>query len=149
MRFHTRLIVPSVLSLIALQLIAPQGQPAAQAEESELVIKTEGADAKPETKETKDAKPEPAKEPVRLRLERRAEARSVERVPDHHTAESVRDRRPIRREVLRTDACVDVRALVGRDRSGAEPREVLGTGRPAEAAGKRLGECRAGELARA
>ena len=49
MRFHTRLIVPSIVSLIALQLVVPQGQPAARAEESELVLKTADEEAKPET----------------------------------------------------------------------------------------------------
>jgi hypothetical protein len=62
MRFHTRLIVPSIVSLVALQLVVPQGQPAARAEESELVLKMTGEESKPETK---DAKPEPAKDPVK------------------------------------------------------------------------------------
>ena len=46
MRFHTRLIVPSIVSLVALQFVVPQGQPAARAEESELVLKTAGEEAK-------------------------------------------------------------------------------------------------------
>src|SRR5215211_3599183 len=62
MRFHSRLIVPSIVSLIALQLVVPQLQRAARAEESELVLKTAGEEAKPETK---DGKPEAAKEPVK------------------------------------------------------------------------------------
>src|SRR6185369_11280663 len=62
MRFHTRLILPSIVSLVALQLLVPQAQLAARAEESELVLKTAGEDAKPETK---DGKAEPAKEPVK------------------------------------------------------------------------------------
>ena len=59
MRFHTRLIVPSLAFLIGSQLVAPQGQLAARAEESELVLKTAGEEPKPEAK---DAKPEVAKE---------------------------------------------------------------------------------------
>jgi len=62
MRFHTRLIVPSTVLLIGLQLVVPQGQLAARAEESELVLKTSGEEAKPESK---DGKPEAAKEPVK------------------------------------------------------------------------------------
>jgi len=62
MRFHTRLILPSIVSLVALQLLVPQAQLAARAEESELVLKTAGEDAKPETE---DGKAEPAKEPVK------------------------------------------------------------------------------------
>jgi hypothetical protein len=59
MRFHIRLIVPSFVALVGLQLVMPQGQPAARAEESELVLKTAREESKPETK---DAKPEVVKE---------------------------------------------------------------------------------------
>ena len=53
MRFHARSIVPSIVSLMALQLIGPQVQPVARAEESELVIKTAGEEAKPEAKDVR------------------------------------------------------------------------------------------------
>jgi hypothetical protein len=62
MRFHTRLLVPPVALLIGLQLVVPQGQRTARAEESELVLKTAGEEGKPENK---DGKPEAAKEPVK------------------------------------------------------------------------------------
>ncbi len=59
MRFHTRRIVPSIVSLTVLLLAAPPWQAAARAEQSELVLKTADEEAKAETKE---AKPEVAKE---------------------------------------------------------------------------------------
>jgi hypothetical protein len=59
MRFHIRLMVPFVALVLGGYVGLPQAQPAARAEESELVLKTVGDGNKPETK---DAKPEVAKE---------------------------------------------------------------------------------------
>ena len=53
MRFHTRLIVPSIVSLVALQLFVLPGQPAARAEESELAAKAAGEDSKSDSKDAK------------------------------------------------------------------------------------------------
>src|SRR4051812_15702061 len=62
MRFHTGLFAPLLVVPVVLNMALPQCQQAARAEESELVLKTAGEEAKPETK---DAKPELVKEPVK------------------------------------------------------------------------------------
>ncbi len=61
MRFHTRLMVPALASLLALQLVIVQTPPTARAEDSESALKAAEADGK---SDSKDAKAEEAKETV-------------------------------------------------------------------------------------
>ncbi len=58
MRFHTRLMVPALASLLTLQLVIAQTQPTARAEDSESALKAAEADGK---SDSKDAKTEGAK----------------------------------------------------------------------------------------
>lgn len=57
--------------------------------------------------------PETPQQPVGLRFERCSVARAIKSVTDHDTAEAGRDCMPIRAEVLRPDARVNVRPCVG------------------------------------
>src|SRR6478735_9325667 len=68
---------------------------------------------------------ETAEQPVRRRLERRAETRAIERLADHDAPQPSPDGPAIRREILRADARVDVRPLVGRAGRRAEAGKVL------------------------
>jgi hypothetical protein len=90
---------------------------------------------------------EPTQPPVGRRLDRRAEARPVERVRDHHAGDAGADRSPERREVPRPDVRVDVRPVVGRDRGRPEAGEVLDAGGVAETAREGDADLPAAELA--
>ena len=92
---------------------------------------------------------ETAQQPVGRRHERRAVARApVEGVPDHDAAETRPDRGPVRREILRANARVDMRLLVGRHRRRPEAGEVLRARGPSQAAREGDGEPRRAELPR-